>query len=74
MPYTVRLIEAPGGWFASASPAGPATAGARVRWESVFDVEAQAISVLGLADLLAKKLTDGSCRWREKEDVGHEGC
>jgi hypothetical protein len=64
MPYTVRLVEDATGWFATLRAPWPMRPEARVRWESVFEVEAHAKSVLGLADLLAKRLTDGTCSWR----------
>jgi hypothetical protein len=70
MSFTVRLVEEPDGWFATLRSPWPMRPEAKVRWESVFDVEAQAISVLGLADLLAKKLTEGTCTWRADGEGG----
>jgi hypothetical protein len=68
MAYTVRLVEEPSGWFATLRSPWPLGPEARVRWESVFEVEAHAVSVLGLADLLARRLTEGTCTWRETDE------
>jgi hypothetical protein len=73
MAYTVRLVEEPDGWFATLRQPWPLRPGAKVRWESEFEVEAQAVSVLGLADLLARKLTEGTFSWRDGGSGGELG-